>query len=146
MKTPSATIGIRGTTFTAEWVAPDAEALAAYNMASTAALDPLAAPVQPLLLAQAGGSSNPTPLNGAGLAPGLYVHVLDGMIHLSNQGGNLNFQAGQFGYTPSRMQPPVILPVNPGIQFTPPPAFSPVAPASGSTLSGQNNAVDCIVR
>jgi len=146
MKTPSATIGIRGTTFTAEWVAPDAEALAAYNMASTAALDPLAAPVKPLQLAQA-----PSPLNApnaSGLTPGLYVQVIDGMINLSNRGGSQNFSAGQFGFTASIIQPPVVIPNNPGIQFNPPPAFnsSQSGPASNTATPAKPKEVDCIVR
>lgn len=59
-----------------------------------------------------------------GVATGLYVHVIDGTINLANGGGSLNFAAGQFGYTPSFVQPPVVLPANPGILFTPPPAFT----------------------
>jgi hypothetical protein len=103
MKTPSATIGIRGTTFTAEWVAPEATTLAAYAMASTAALDPLQAPIQPLQLAQAQPALPP----GSGaMQPGLYVQVIDGMIHLSNQGGAQQFSAGQFGFVPNFQMPP----------------------------------------
>jgi hypothetical protein len=83
LKTPTATIGIRGTTFTAEYVAT----------------------------------------LGA-LAPGLHVAVIDGMIHVSNSGGAQTFSAGQFGFVRSPSMPPVIVPANPGLQFTPPPAFS----------------------
>lgn len=80
-------------------------------------------------------------------APGLYVQVLDGIINLSNKGGTQNFAAGQFGFTPSFKQPPVVLPVNPGIQFTPPPSFSSGAGPQGSTgNSGKSNTVDCVVR
>jgi hypothetical protein len=79
------------------------------------------------------------------LAPGLYVQVLDGAITVSNPGGSTNFSAGQFGYTASLTQPPVILPTNPGLQFTPPPSFS--APTvGGSTSPPKSNAVDCVVR
>ena len=96
--TPSATIGIRGTTFHAEIVPP-------------------------------GG--------GGALAPGLYVQVIDGLIHLSNKGGSQQFSAGQFGYTPNLNQPPVILPANPGIQFTPPPSFlAPSGQAGGIGKAG----------
>ena len=59
-----------------------------------------------------------------GLSPGLYVQVLDGAINVTNAGGTQNFTAGQFGFTPGFQQPPVILPNNPGLQFTPPPSFS----------------------
>lgn len=142
MKTPSATIGIRGTTFTAEWVMPDAEALAAYVMASTAALDTLAAPVKPLQLAQ-----GPAAPSASGIQPGLYVQVIDGMIHLSNAGGSLNFAAGQFGYTPSLSVPPIVLPSNPGLKFNPPPVFSSSSSTPGSAAApAKTNEVDCIVR
>ena len=115
MKTPSATIGIRGTTFIAEWVepSPQAQAMAeasrlAYTLASTAALDPAAAPIQPLLLAQ----NIPVPSGlPAALPPGLYVQVIDGLIHVTNPSGTQNFAAGQFGFTPSievRKIPPTL--------------------------------------
>ena len=82
----------------------------------------------------------------AGLAPGLYVNVIDGLIQLSNRGGVQQFVAGQFGFTGSVVTPPVIVPSNPGIQFTPPPAFSSSSsPQSGSSNSS-NNKVDCEVR
>ena len=143
MKTPSATIGIRGTTFTAEWIPPDASTLAAYQMASTAALDPLQAPLQPLQLAQNTGAP---PAPGTGLAPGLYVHVIDGLIQLSNRGGVQQFAAGQFGFTGSVVQPPVIVPQNPGIQFNPPPVFNSSTPGGTGSSTPKSNAVDCVVR
>ena len=144
MKTPSATIGIRGTTFIADIVEPSADAVAsrlAYNLASTAALDSLAAPVQPLMLAQV---TLPSPT--AARAPGLYVQVLDGLIHVTNPAGTTNFAAGQFGFTPSFKQPPVVLPANPGIQFTPPPAFSQSTGPSATNAPTKSNTVDCEVR
>lgn len=144
MKTPSATIGIRGTTFIADIVEPSAEAVAArmaYNLASTAALDPMAAPVQPLMLAQL---NIPSPT--ANRAPGLYVQVLDGLIHVTNPAGTSNFSAGQFGFTPSFKTPPVILPANPGMQFTPPPSFSQSTGPASSSAPGKSNTVDCEVR
>lgn len=108
LKTPSATIGIRGTTFIAELV------------------------------------SAPTP---DGMAPGLYVHVTDGLIHVSNKGGTQNFAAGQFGYTPSLSQPPVVVPNNPGIRFAPPPAFVAVsALPDAASASAKPARLDCEVR
>jgi hypothetical protein len=102
--TPSATIGIRGTTFHAEVVGA----------------------------------------GGGGLAPGLYVQVLDGVINLSNKGGSQNFSAGQFGFTPNFNQPPVVLPSNPGIQFTPPPSFS--APPQGGIVGvGKSGGLECTI-
>ncbi|MCP2009702.1 hypothetical protein L1274_003431 [Duganella sp. HSC-15S17] len=145
MKTPSATIGIRGTTFIADIVEPSEEALAsrlAYNLASTAALDQLAAPVRPLMLAQL---TLPSPTGAR--APGLYVQVLDGLIHVTNPAGTSNFSPGQFGYTPNFRQPPVLLPVNPGIPFTPPPAFNQSTGPSGSGAgTNKSNTIDCEVR
>lgn len=82
-----------------------------------------------------------------GLNPGLYVQVIDGMINVKNGGGSQNFTAGQFGFTGGFNQPPVILPNNPGLQFTPPPSFSNT---TGGTQNGNGGGkpgdVDCIVR
>jgi len=87
------------------------------------------------------------PGNNSGLQPGLYVQVLDGMVHLTNSGGTQSFSAGQFGFTPSFQQPPIILPHNPGLQFNPPPSFSST---TGGTQNGNGGgkpaAVDCVVR
>jgi len=73
------------------------------------------------------------------------VQVLDGVIGLSNAGGSQNFSAGQFGYTPSFTTPPVALPTNPGMQFTPPPAFTSSTSASAGTPA-KSKVVDCEVR
>ncbi|SEN33499.1 FecR family protein [Duganella sp. CF517] len=151
MKTPSATIGIRGTTFIADVVEPSAEEVAvavatreAYLMASTASLDALAAPLKPLMLAQ---GPTPPPTSGGALPAGLYVNVLDGMINVSNPAGALNFSAGQFGYTRNNVMPPVMVPNNPGIKFAPPPAFSSNTTTSASGANAPKPAaVDCEVR
>jgi hypothetical protein len=148
MKTPSATIGIRGTTFIAEWVEPSPEAVAqaaaarqAWLMASTAALGD-AMPIQPLVLAQ-----GPVPAPSGVMQPGLYVQVIDGLILLSNPSGVQQFSAGQFGFTPSFKTPPVIVPQNPGLKFNPPPVFNSSAPQSASSSSPtKSNQVDCEVR
>jgi hypothetical protein len=86
------------------------------------------------------------PGSASSLNPGLYVQVLDGMINVSNGGGSQNFAAGQFGFTPSFQQPPVILPSNPGLQFTPPPSFSSSTGAQSATSGGKPGSVDCQVR
>jgi hypothetical protein len=119
LKTPTATIGIRGTTFVATYVAP----------ASVTA----PAPVVP-------GGQTP------GLPPGLYVQVIDGLINVTNRGGTQNFAAGQFGFTASLIQPPVIVPANPGLKFTPPPAFSLPAPNNSAGTGNKAATVDCEVR
>ena len=119
MKTPAATIGIRGTTFIASYVPPVA----------------------------LGGPALPQAPAPAALPPGLYVQVLDGLIHVTNPAGAQNFSAGQFGFTPNFRQPPVPLPVNPGIPFTPPPVFSSSSPGPSSAAGGSKPAtVDCVVR
>jgi len=113
LKTPAATIGIRGTTFIAQWVEP-------------------ALPAAPV----------------PNLAPGLHVAVLDGLIVVTNAGGAQNFPAGQFGFVPNMTVPPVVLPQNPGLKFTPPPTFSVGAggPLASQGAAALQNTVDCIVR
>ncbi|CUI04743.1 FecR family protein [Massilia antarctica] len=123
LKTPTATIGIRGTTFIAQYVP-----------------------------ASAGGMAAPPGPAGRGAPPalpsGLYVSVIDGAISMSNAGGSMNFSAGQFGYTANTLKPPVMVPNNPGIKFTPPPVFSmQTAPGPQNTsVAGKAAAVDCEVR
>jgi hypothetical protein len=126
LKTPSATIGIRGTTFIVQYV----PALAPSGAATVPA-----APTVP-----AAGTST--------LTPGLYVSVLDGMIAVTNSGGAQNVAAGQFGYVPSVTTAPVLVPANPGVQFTPPPAFSATTAAGtpASATPAKANSVDCEVR
>ena len=87
-----------------------------------------------------------TPPKGPALSPGLYVHVIDGLINISNKGGTQTFAAGQFGYTAAPVQPPVFVPKNPGILFVPPPAFNTPPAQTGSTTPSKSNAVDCEVR
>jgi hypothetical protein len=91
-------------------------------------------------------SPGTSPPNSTGMNPGLYVQVIDGAIRLSNSGGSQNFSAGQFGYVPGIQQPPVVLPSNPGLKFTPPPTFSQPASPSGSNPAPKSNSVDCVVR
>lgn len=153
MVTPSATIDMQAANVLVQYIKPTAQAVAAarqaYLLASTAVLDfsmqatrsdmPAPVAIQPLVLAQA---YVPVPTQ---MPPGLYVQVLDGMINVSNSGGAQNFAAGQFGIVPNINQRPVLLPQNPGLQFTPPPVFN--APPSGPAASApKSNAVDCEVR
>jgi hypothetical protein len=121
------------------------------SMTATRTDAPLPSAAPRLLVAQV---SIPLPKGaptvGAGqsapLPPGLYVQVIDGLINVTNKGGAQNFAAGQFGFTPTPTQPPVIVPKNPAIQFTPPIAFNVPAPVSGSSTASKSNAVDCVVR
>jgi hypothetical protein len=116
LKTPTATIGIRGTTYIASYVPPGTPVTAAAPGAPPA------------------------------LPPGLHLQVTDGAIVVSNKGGSLGFQAGQFGYVPSANQPPVIVPSNPALQFTPPPSFSSSTPQKSGNDSGKSGNIDCEVR
>lgn len=157
LATPTATIDMRSATAVVKYVAPERVAVAwrdtgprDYRLQNMVAVSysPAAAPV--LRLAQI---PVPTPMGpapkapgNAGLAPGLYVHVIDGMIQLSNSGGSQSFSAGQFGYTRSTQAPPVMVPANPGIKFTPPPAFNTPTRSQGTSSPPKSNAVDCEVR
>ena len=76
--------------------------------------------------------------NCGAIANGTYVAVRYGAVEMRNPQGALIVAAGQFGHVPPLL-PPVILPRNPGIGFSPPPAIPkldeskkappPVAPA-----------------
>jgi hypothetical protein len=153
--TQTSSIKVRDASFIVQYIPDEVSKVAAYRTASLAALDLASAradvirsdspqefwPIRmlpPLQLALT------TPVPGA-KSPGLYVQVLDGIINLTNGGGSQSFTAGQFGYTASFVKPPIVLPANPGMQFTPPPAFS-APPSSNSTSSNKSATVDCVVR
>lgn len=156
MKTPSATIGIRGTTFIAQYVPPPPSLGGNIPGSGGTALEKTPGPGVPLAPPGSGnasigkaptGAGTPPPSGPPPLAPGLHLSVTDGAIIVTNTGGSLGFQAGQFGFVPSVNQPPVIVPSNPNIHFVPPPSFD--AGSGGPTASngpGQGQATDCIVR
>jgi hypothetical protein len=157
LKTPSATIGIRGTTFVVQYVSPPTGGPAsggtladAVRNLGTQGKAPAETSLPSAVPAVSNGLLPPAGPAGSApsvLPPGLHLQVTDGMIVVSNNGGSLGFQAGQFGYVPNVNKPPVIVPSNPGIQFTPPPTFnSGNGGPTASTGSGQGQAVDCIVR
>lgn len=158
LSTSTSTINVREAVFIAEFVPEDASKVATYRAASMAALSltdfstnatrsdaPLAVmPLRmppPLQLVQ----NTPPTTKPGGLAAGLYVSVIDGAINLTNRGGSTNFSAGQFGYTASVTKPPVVVPANPGLKFTPPPTFSSSS-NSKTGISSSAKAVDCEVR
>ncbi len=147
LKTPNATIGIRGTIFVVQYVSSLDTGVASKN-----GLPDLQRMNSGQKVARgADGPAGLLPPTGqkTPLAPGLHVSVSDGAIIVTNNGGSLGFQAGQFGYVPNMNQPPVIVPNNPGLQFSPPPAFdagSVGLVADAGTLPDKNNTVDCIVR
>lgn len=112
LRTPTATIGIRGTTFGVQWVEAGAKPLS--------------------------GEEN--------LKPGLYVRVLDGLIQVTNNGGAQAFSAGQFGFVGSNVTPPIVVPANPGMTFTPPPTFSSLDVKGKETVLDTSAKIDCEVR
>jgi hypothetical protein len=163
LNTPTATIGIRGTNFIAEYVPPSKAEVAAYQAAALASAQidngmnatrtdapsnflPKGVLAIPDRLNNMQLAQNTVPTGTDGRNPGLYVQVLDGTIHVTNQGGTQNFTAGQFGFTPGFQQPPVILPANPGMQFTPPPSFSSTTTSQGGSGGAKPGDVDCQVR
>lgn len=61
---------------------------------------------------------------GTSPANGLHVDVSSGAIVLVNPAGTQNFAAGQFGYVPNRLSPPIVVPPAQGIQVTMPTAIA----------------------
>jgi hypothetical protein len=49
---------------------------------------------------------------------GLYLYVLEGIIHVENKAGSMNISAGQYVYVKSADVLPLILPGNPGFDFS----------------------------
>lgn len=160
LATPTGTLEIRGASLVVEYVAPDRKAFASrvalprdsrssnmvavsFTPGADSGFIQTASHSNTLRLAQS--FLGAVPPAGA-KAPGLYVQVIDGLINLSNKGGSQSFAAGQFGYTGNLTLPPVVLPANPGLKFTPPPQFSAPAGATGSTAGTKANSVDCQVR
>ncbi len=148
-ETPVSAVGIRGTTFIAQYVPPPPTNIGG-GLAPPAGL-PGASPSVPGLPVTPGASPPTSGLQSPSvpppLAPGLHLQVTDGAIIVTNSGGSLGFQAGQFGYVPSVNTPPVIVPSNPNIQFTPPPSFNTGSTGpTAATGPGQGAATDCIVR
>jgi hypothetical protein len=160
LATPTATLDIHGASLIVEYVASDGAALAWRATSPHHSASSNWVPVRyspgadsgsvrtvsdsPTQRLAQGALHLPTP-TGAGLAPGLYVQVLDGVINLSNKGGTQSFAAGQFGYTASPTRAPVVVPANPGLKFTPPPTFSSSS-ASGPNGTSGSTAVQCVVR
>ncbi len=158
VNTPAGAVDMDNGSAVIQYLPESAQAAAArrdWLLASSAALDTIAVSdagragpsmaIRPLQLAQNASGSGTNGLSPA-LGPGLYVHVIDGIINVTNKGGTMNFSAGQFGYTPSFKQPPVVLPVNPGLKFTPPTTFSSAITSPSGNSSSKATSVDCEVR
>jgi FecR protein len=147
LATPTSTLDVRRASVIVQYVPDDRARLSWHDAAPRDSRESNMLPVAyGLRLAQVPKMpATPTPTAG-GVPPGLYIQVLDGLINLSNPGGTQVFSAGQFGFTPNMSTPPIILPQNPGLQFTPPPSFSSSAPSTSGTSPPKSNAVDCVVR
>jgi hypothetical protein len=76
------------------------------------------------------------------LQDGLYLSVNDGTINASNDAGDLDITAGQFGYVQNPRVPPILLPGNPGL-----PKFeiSTENGMGGDTGEDGGNRVNCIM-
>jgi hypothetical protein len=80
--------------------------------------------------------------NNCGSIPeGLYIFVSEGIISVSNNGGSLDVGLGQFAYVADIESRPVILPRNPGLDFTLPPSFG-AGPGDGGSI-GVNDGCMC---
>ena len=106
----------------------------------------LAALVSTAALAQPAPLGIPRSSPSPALAPGLYVHVIEGLVNLSNQGGTTSFAPGQFGFTPTIMQPPALLPRTPPLMLPLPVSFMGPSASNGATGGNKAGAIDCVVR
>ena len=80
-------------------------------------------------------------VSGSALENGLHVDVASGAVVVSNAGGNLVFQAGQFGFVQNANSVPVIVPPNQGFRVTLPPNIA--AAAGGGRSVGGAGAEAC---
>jgi FecR protein len=158
LATPTSTLDIRGASLIVQYVAFDRASLARretsprhsgssnwvpvrYSPGADSGLVRAVSDSPTQRLAQITPPGNRPP---GGLAQGLYVQVIDGLINVTNKGGAQSFAAGQFGYVSNLTVPPVVVPTNPGLKFTPPPMFA--NPSSVPSATSGSSAVDCVVR
>lgn len=73
---------------------------------------------------------------------GTYYFVIEGTISVSNEGGTQEVSTGQYAYVQNAASKPVILPGNPGIEFTLPPMTEGPASSGGTGSAGGS----CTVR
>lgn len=78
--------------------------------------------------------------NCGSLPKGLYLDVTSGAINASNQGGESDYSAGQYGYVISSALQPVLLPKDPGL----PPISNTTKTETTSTPSNVNNGNNCL--
>lgn len=99
LNTPAATIGIRGTTYIANFIPENTVTFDEYCKKNPDVAN--------------------TKLQEAckDLKPGLYVEVLEGAILVGNEMGSKLYTIGDVGYTPSSQQAPVVLSYDPNLTF-----------------------------
>ncbi len=115
LNTPTATIGIRGTTFLVDYVEP--------------------VQVQ----------ADPDPESG--VPGGTYVQVIDGLVVMTNKGGQTQYGAGQAGFAGDIKIQPILLPNKPNLKFAPPAAFQANAGGKGGDGAGAGKGeIDCEIR
>ncbi len=154
MNAATATIGIRGTKFLAQLVTDDDKttlSMVPYALPLLASLDPgLFALADTMTDAPSGflefGDDTALHLAQAGgQLPGLYVHILEGMVGVTNGLGSGTFGAGQTGFSPIPgfsglpPSPPINVPTPPGMvnTFTPPASFQGTEQQSQQAPAGQ---------
>lgn len=76
------------------------------------------------------------------LEPAVYVSVADGEVTVRNDRGELALAAGQFGQV-APDQLPLLLPSDPGLQFTPPPTFIQSVMAGSVVNTGRS--LECVI-
>jgi len=74
-------------------------------------------------------------------ANGLHVDVTNGAITMSNRGGTVQINAGQFGFVPNANTPPTQVPPQQGIQVTMPSSIA--ANKGGGKGIGKGDDTEC---
>lgn len=75
---------------------------------------------------------------------GLHLDVADGAIIVTNQGGQQQFAAGQFGYVRDAATLPAVVPPQQGIQVTMPPSISQNNASGRGVGKGKEN--ECVAQ
>lgn len=114
--TPTATIGIRGTSIDMQSVLPPQQDAAS------------SAPAKETLPA------------------GDYFYVVVGKIEVSNPAGSSSFTEGQYSFVATKGTAPVILPTNPGLQFALPRTVTSAADGKTGSANKSGANADCAVR
>lgn len=84
--------------------------------------------------------------NCGSLTAGLYLFVSDGAISIKTNAGIQHINTGQYAYVQHVNAPPVILPGNPGLNFSVPPAVAPPSSSKGAAAESETKNVNCTVR